>query len=309
MRPAFPFPMPNGWFQVAYGDELAAGEVKALHYFDRELVLFRTEDGAAHVFDAYCPHLGAHLGKGGTVDGNRLRCPFHHWAFDGDGRCADVPYAKRIPPKASVHSWPLQERDGLIMVWMHKDGEPPSFQLPEIPEYASDEWTDYIRRDWVVKNHAQELAENTVDPAHFKYVHKTAELPKAEAFIEDHVLRVEMDYPIVMGENAQAGTIDIRAHGMGFGLTRFRGIVDTTVVVTGTPIDNGTVHNRLSFMVKKLDSPQATEGLGNAFVNEISRQFSEDMPIWENKIYLDKPLLCDGDGPIATLRRWAQQFY
>ena len=63
---------------------------------------------------------------------------FRVWAFDGDGKCADVPYAKRIPPKASVRSWPIEERDGLIMAWMHKDGEPPSFELPAIPEYDSD---------------------------------------------------------------------------------------------------------------------------------------------------------------------------
>ena len=41
----FPFPLPNGWFQVAYSDELAPGGVVPLHYFGRELVLFRTEGG------------------------------------------------------------------------------------------------------------------------------------------------------------------------------------------------------------------------------------------------------------------------
>jgi hypothetical protein len=33
------------------------------------------------------------------------------------------------------------------------------------------------------------------------------------------------------------------------------------------------------------------------------------MPMWENKVYWDRPVLCDGDGPIATVRTWAQQFY
>ena len=44
----YPFtPYPTGWFRLAYSDALATGEVKALHRFGRELVLFRTEEGRA----------------------------------------------------------------------------------------------------------------------------------------------------------------------------------------------------------------------------------------------------------------------
>ena len=46
-------PIPFGWYVMAYSDELAAGEVKALRYFGRDLVLFRTESGVAQVLDAY----------------------------------------------------------------------------------------------------------------------------------------------------------------------------------------------------------------------------------------------------------------
>ncbi len=50
----FPFPpYPNGWFRVAYSSELAKGEVKSLHYFGRELVLFRDDEGAPHLLDAF----------------------------------------------------------------------------------------------------------------------------------------------------------------------------------------------------------------------------------------------------------------
>ena len=41
--------------------DLDPGEVRALHYFDRDLVLYRAADGTPHVMDAHCPHLGAHL--------------------------------------------------------------------------------------------------------------------------------------------------------------------------------------------------------------------------------------------------------
>ena len=85
-RFSFP-PYPVGWFQVDYSDELEVGEVKPLEYFGRDMVLFRAEDGTAHVLDAFCPHLGAHLGHGGTVDATEdgtscITCPFHGWKFD-----------------------------------------------------------------------------------------------------------------------------------------------------------------------------------------------------------------------------------
>jgi 3-ketosteroid 9alpha-monooxygenase subunit A len=37
--------------------------------------------------------------------------------------------------------------------------------------------------------------------------------------------------------------------------------------------------------------------------------YLQDVQIWENKIYLDRPILCDGDGPIGEFRRWYSQFY
>ena len=60
-------PIPFGWYALAYSAELSLGDVKPLFYFDEHMVLFRTEAGQAHVMEAFCPHLGAHLGHGGKV--------------------------------------------------------------------------------------------------------------------------------------------------------------------------------------------------------------------------------------------------
>src|SRR5262245_38908340 len=77
-------PIPNGWFAVEWSKELIPGQVKSIHYFGEDLVIFRGRSGEAHVLDPYCPHLGAHLGEGGRVMGEALRCPFHGWTFDGN---------------------------------------------------------------------------------------------------------------------------------------------------------------------------------------------------------------------------------
>ena len=49
--------------------------------------------------------------------------------------------------------------------------------------------------------------------------------------------------------------------------------------------------------------------VAEGFRDEVVFQVGQDIPIWENKVYLDSPILCDGDGPIAKYRKWFQQFY
>ena len=73
MGERIPLPMPFGWFRVSESEELARGAERAVHSAGRELVVFRGEDGEAHVLDAHCPHLGAHLGHGGRVVENTIR--------------------------------------------------------------------------------------------------------------------------------------------------------------------------------------------------------------------------------------------
>ena len=64
----FPYPaFPNGWHGIAFSSDIAPGKAQAVRMLGRDFVAFRTEAGEAHVLDAYCPHLGAHLGHGGRV--------------------------------------------------------------------------------------------------------------------------------------------------------------------------------------------------------------------------------------------------
>ena len=302
-------PFPNCWFQVAYSDELEPNAVMPLRYFGKDLVLFRGDDGKARVLDAFCPHLGAHLGYGGLVQENTIRCPFHAWRFDGAGKCVDVPYANKIPPLAKLDAWNVCEANGLIMVWHHMEGRPPQFELPVLPEYDNPGWTPYVRKRWKIRTHNQEMAENAVDSAHFKYVHGTPEQPMTRAEIDGHILRARSPINYVTPQGTVEGGIASESYGFGFGTTRFTGIVETLLVSSVTPIDGEYVDTRFSFMVKKMGNDDATAGVSRAFIKEIERQLGQDIPIWENKVMKMRPVLCDGDGPVGIFRRWAKQFY
>ena len=302
-------PIPNGWFQVAYSDELKPGDVVPLHYFDKHLVLFRTESGQATVLDAFCPHLGAHLGHGGKVEGENIQCPFHAWTFDAKGDCVAVPYAKKIPLKAKVPCWPVREVAGLVMIWHHAEKKPPEWEIPEVPEAHDEEWTDYSKRRWEIRTTNQEMAENQVDSAHFHYVHGTQNMPKSNASAEGHIMRVYSDAGMETPRGNVEGSVESLSYGFGFSIVRFKGIVETLLVSSVTPIDPERVDVRFSFKIKKLGGADITKGVGKAFIAEVSRQLEEDKPIWENKIQHERPVLCDGDGPIGLFRRWCRQFY
>lgn len=301
--------MPNGWFQVAYTDELREGQVRPLRYFGRDLVLFRTEGGVASLLDAFCPHLGAHLGHGGKVDGELVRCPFHAWGFGTDGACRDVPYTTGVPKRAQIRPWPIEERSGIVWAYHHRHREAPTWSVPEIPEVASGLFTPYERHRFAIGTHPQEIGENGVDRAHFHYVHGTKTVPESELVIEGHVRRATQHVSMQTPRGVVDGKIEVEAHGMGCTITRFSGICDTVLVISHTPIDAEHVDTRFSFTQRAKDGVAERPGVAAAIIRDIVKQMREDIPIWENKRYEPRPTLCDGDGPIGAYRTWAKQFY
>lgn len=310
MKGPYPFSsLPTGWFQVAYSHELGPEDVVPLKYFATDLVMFRDADGTARVLDAFCPHLGAHLGHGGKWIEGTVECPFHAWRFDGGGACTHVPYADRIPPKAKLRAWPVTEVNGLILVWHHAGGEPPHWEVPQIPEYGHDEWTEYDYRRWEIRTINQEMAENAVDCAHFHYLHGSKNLPSAEATPDGHILRTGSTTVMETPMGDVEGHVEVEAYGFGFTLTRFTGLAETLLVNSVTPIDYETVDCRFAFTIKKVGGRSLTKGVAAAFIKEIKRQLEQDIPIWENKVFLERPALCGGDGPIGMYRRWCKQFY
>ena len=304
-----PLPIPQGWFAVAFSNELDPGDVRAVRYFARDLVVFRTESGEAGVFDAHCPHLGAHFGYGGRVEGEALRCPFHGWEFATDGACVAIPYAKRIPPGARAGAWHVCERNGYVFAWYDEAGGEPWYEIPEWEEATSEAWSSPDRYEWTIAAHHQEIGENGVDSAHFRYVHGTRNVPVTESE-EDGAYR-EAYSPIEMKTPRGEVKGGIRSHmaGMGFAATRFTGICETLELAATTPIDAGTTQIRYAFVQPRVDGKDPVGGVAAAIIKDIVKQTNEDVVIWENKVHQRRPVLCDGDGPIAEFRRWCQQFY
>jgi len=97
--------------------DLKRGEVKPMNVLGGQYALWRGNDGVAHLFDAYCPHLGANLAFGGKVEGDCLKCAFHGWEYSGNGACSKVPYAAEPNKfaKAGVHK--IVEQNQISFLW------------------------------------------------------------------------------------------------------------------------------------------------------------------------------------------------
>jgi phenylpropionate dioxygenase-like ring-hydroxylating dioxygenase large terminal subunit len=301
----FPFPVPNGWFAVARSDELASGQVRPAHYFGRDLALFRTASGEARVVDAYCPHLGANLAHGGQVAGELLECPFHAWRFDGvSGRCVEVPYTDAAPsPKAKVRSYPVVERFGLVFAWHHLGGAEPFIDMPVMEEFEDPEWSDPVFHEFRIATCVQEMAENNADYVHFKYVHGMETVPGGEVDYDGFV-KIVTERQEFRNKEGRVYSLDFvrKSYGLGLGALRLKGVM--SFVSSVTPVDEENVHIRWMFTF-----PKSMERFSPRMINEFVKQIGEDVPIWENKIYVDRPLLIKGDGPIIEFRHWAGQFY
>ena len=305
-------PFPNGWYSISYSDELKAGEVKRVRVAGQELVLWRGEDGEAHAFDAYCPHLGANLAVGGRVINNRLVCPFHAWEFGGDGTCQHIPYSNKIPPRAQTPAWSLFEKNGYIAVWHHKERTAPEYEIPEIPEVTDEKFKLYKENTWEVNTHLQEVFENAVDVPHFVVVHGMNVLRsdfKTEGPFGSLELDMERPDDAAQAQVTEDNKSWIRSwvYGPGLSLTRVKGFMSGVSVQTLTPIDVDKIVIRHRYYIGS--DATCTEKEANEFLDFYAEDWVRDFRLWNKKQYKKVPNLTDGDGDLNKFRRWYQQFY
>jgi len=323
-RPSrFPFaPFPIGWFRVASSAEVRPGRIHNVRAFGTELVLTRLSGGPVRAFDAHCPHLGAHVGVGGKIVDGTLRCPFHGWRFDGSGACVSVPGAQRIPPAARLGAWSVREWAGQVMVYHHPRRAEPSWELPELPEYGARDWCAFRHANrWTIRTHVQELAENGVDISHFPFLHcqQTAEIRTESLTTEGPLLhhRTFQRYAIFglakLWAKEVLGPLDISLCGPGVAINRasVRVGLDLSYVYVFffTPIDVERVALWSMLTLKKVGNPLLHRILWAKARSEGGKTIDQDIPIWENKRYRERPLLSEVDGPVMAYRRWARQFY
>ncbi len=308
----FPFAAyPKGWFQVAYSREVDTGQVIGLHYFGRRLICYRGSTGTPYVLDAYCPHLGADIAVGGSVADDCIVCPFHGWRFDGAGHNVEIPYAKSVNRTARLRAWPTVERAGVIFVWYSAESTEPEWELPKIPESDDAAFVFHAPESarWTFRSHPQEVCENTVDIAHFATVHGVSGFGDLALTTDGHRLKAVAEVTFQTPRGPVSGAVDSELYGMGLDVVRHRGLGRSCTLLTVTPIDGEFVDARYTFFVQVDQRSGEMSRMGLGFARDFCKQIEQDIPIWENKIYRDRPQLARGEGAINEFRTWARHSY
>jgi phenylpropionate dioxygenase-like ring-hydroxylating dioxygenase large terminal subunit len=161
----------NEWYAIARTSPRGRPRSEAVTLFGEEYVLFIPAYGTPGLLQPLCPHRGAHL-KAADCLAESLRCCYHGWEFDAEGRCVAIPQLDDempIPVEANLLRWPVVERYGLYWTCV---GTPATDGPPGWPEADSLGWRVQIDffEPWAAS--ALRIIDNNVDQAHPAFVHR-----------------------------------------------------------------------------------------------------------------------------------------
>lgn len=161
----------NFWYPAIESANLTDRPVK-VQMLGCEFVVFRDAAGAAHCLANTCVHRGGSLGDGRIV-ADAIECPYHGWRYDGRGVCRRIPSLgpqARIPGRARVDSYGVQEKYGLVFAFLGDLEEAERPPLQTVTEWGDEgwrgTWTTYV---W--EANIERAVENSLDTVHNEFVH------------------------------------------------------------------------------------------------------------------------------------------
>jgi phthalate 4,5-dioxygenase len=172
--------MRRHWLPVCLSEEVAGrdGAPVRARLLGEDLVVFRDTNGKLGVLDERCPHRGASLVFGRNEECG-LRCLYHGWKFDVDGKILDMssePAGTSMRQATRTKAYPAREGGGFVWIWM---GPPETMR-----EFEPPAWAPHANcRTAIVKMHAgcnwAQVLEGSIDSAHSSSLHST-EMPAAQ---------------------------------------------------------------------------------------------------------------------------------
>jgi 3-ketosteroid 9alpha-monooxygenase subunit A len=277
----------HGWFQVAFDTDLQE-LVTPLRFHGRSLMAVRDPlSGHTRVFDAVCPHRGAHLAYGGRLAGDAVICPFHSYRIGLGGNSADGFCVREYAA--------LLAAGGLFVRLSDRDS-------PDFPGALA----DLSREHAVVKGFEmtattsiEVVIENGFDSAHFRSVHGIMNLPSlATSTGRFGELLGDGHFEIPRSgwyENSDAGpklTTHYLAHAYSPGVFiseldgdppfRYR------IMTTATPDEGGRCTIRLTLLLPTPGGEPLNERFSNELLAYSRDGLDKDCAIW-NRLDLQQP--------------------
>ena len=161
----------NRWYMAVWSHEISPGpggmKPVGRKILGEDIVFFRDTKMQPQALSDICPHRFAPLSYG-SIEGDNIKCRYHGLQFSSDGKCALDPSGAK-PPPMSVKKYPIEERDGMIYVWIG-DGEP----TEPAPDWLA--WEDgygaTLRGTVDVGASYRLMVDNLMDDAHATHLHE-----------------------------------------------------------------------------------------------------------------------------------------
>lgn len=159
----------NAWYVAGWSRDLVTGKPQGITILEEPIVFWRDTSGRVHALQDRCVHRLAPLSLG-RCEGDRLRCMYHGFLFDGDGRVVEIPGQPEIPSIARARSYPLVELDGWLWVWMGKAERADPDLIPRVKGLDDPDWLPgYGMLDYEAE--ASLINDNLTDLSHLAFVH------------------------------------------------------------------------------------------------------------------------------------------
>jgi phenylpropionate dioxygenase-like ring-hydroxylating dioxygenase large terminal subunit len=192
----------NAWYVACWSDDVRPGELFSRKLLDEEIVFYRKTDSAPVALHDRCPHrfIPLHLGK---LHDDVIECCYHGLQFDCSGKCVKNPHGDgKIPAAAKVRSYPVEERHGIVWIWMG-DREADASTIPAYPMLDAGSGFHLTKGQVHIGANYVLMGENLLDLSHVAFLHDgligskqmVATLPVVRE--ENGVLHVDREMPDV----------------------------------------------------------------------------------------------------------------
>lgn len=311
----------NTWVFLGFSQQLKPETIQSIKIMDRDLVLWKSVSGKVSVMDAYCPHMGAHLGQG-KIRGELLECIFHKRCFTSAGKCQGN---GRL-----ANSYPTCVNKNMIFAWFGTTV--PLWDMPDLlagfPGVPESNWSIFKAQRFNLNFHSKGMAENGVDASHFKAYHhfcKAYELPR---ILEKTNFRFTaqskfLGYPL-FEKLKIPHEIDIISENIG---------ACTLIINSIVKVPKRYINFKFLYLASPVTADNTDYTLAMAIMDKSNRQFKpwknifayfyylyaftsqkgefirETKQIWGKKSFLPSPDFSSNESVMKKFHDWYEQFY
>jgi phenylpropionate dioxygenase-like ring-hydroxylating dioxygenase large terminal subunit len=189
----------NQWYIACFENEIRRQPIQKRKIVGEEIVVFRNQSGTVTALEDRCCHRNVHLSEG-YLKGNHLKCGYHGWEFNDEGKCVHIPMLEqqnKIPVAACVKKYPLQLKHHIYWVYI---GDESKMSEAEIPPLVELDQYRFVHNAHVLKANIKLVAESLFDAQHINHVHRNSIKTLMGKLIEP-----KTDYTIHVEEKSLSG--------------------------------------------------------------------------------------------------------